>query len=422
MKLQKFDYQIKDNKKNKSIIVVSVLLVAIVAGFIIYRSFAAYKVTESYNIIKGSVAEFTNNPLMISYNLVGEDGGVMSTSEIPSNKEYEFDAIKSKCTNGNSIVYDKSTNTFTIGDGSESLEDTCELYFNFIPLSKQTLFALGYTMDDVKEGIPYGPDGTGESGFYAAPDNYGTSYYFYGGSEYPPYIDYGVNAGLLIRINGDGSLRVSIEYWESRLYNDFEDDNTYLGYMYGDSGADNILDTHSNKTSSPVKNFMKSCYEDILRPISDSLGDAYFCNDRSVYKEEYGEKEADDTALGTGKNTTYYGTYYRLRNNTPSFMCDKNDSFTVEESEYGNGKLEEAIGTLSMDEMYMTGFDQWFSSELGTMSPTMFKDNVGYYYTSLWGSIGVKNIKYNNSDFVPVINFKHGTVFEGDSGYFTLVQ
>lgn len=421
MKLQKFDYQIKDNKKNKSLIVVSILLVALVVGVVLYKSFAAYKVTESYNIIKGSVAEFTNDPLMISYNLVGEDGGIMTTNEIPSNTEYEYDAIKSKCENGNTITYDKENNTIIIGDNTEGLEDTCNIYFNYIPLSTQTLYALGYTLDDVHEGSPYDSSNEGVNGLYAAPDNYGTSYYFYGESEYPPTFSFAEQMWLFIRINGDGSIRMMGDISVGTVYNTSADDNAYLGFSYGEIGASNILDTQANNISSKIQNNLKEeVYVPILESYSSMLGDAYFCNDRSVYKEEYGEKEADDTTLGTGNNTTYYGAYYRLRNNTPSLKCNKNDAFTINESENGNGAALAKIGLISADEEYMTRVSQWLGWT-GTMTPAYFKENIGYYYTMNYSEPTISSIT-TSSSYYPVINLRHGLTYTGDPSWFEVSE
>ena len=420
MKLQKFDYQIKDNKKNKSLIVVSILLVALVVGVVLYKSFAAYKVTESYNIIKGSVAEFTNDPLMISYNLVGEDGGIMTTNEIPSNTEYEYDTIKSKCENGNTITYDKDSNTITIGDNAEGLEDTCNIYFNYIPLSKQTLYALGLTMDDVdEENIPYGTNGTGVRGWYAAPDNYGTSYYFYNdGSDTHPIIIINGYTYLIIRINGNGTLRIIQDVVEGGAFQKFNNSNAYVGLMYGDTASADYLLTHSNKNMSQRYEYYNSSTH-LADYISNYLGDAIFCNDRTLYKEEYGEKEANDTALGTGTYITYYGPYYRFRNETPTLICErKEDSFTTEESDIGNGLLEHSFGSLTVDELLMTNasaMQSWYTWPIGTISPAYFDGEKAYIYEY---NYGYKPTDVSQGVTVNMVyNLKHGLKYTGTGNW-----
>lgn len=406
MKLEKFDYQIKNNKKNKSVIILCVAIIGLVAGFIIYRSFAAYQVTETYNIIKGSVANFSQEKLKISYNLVGEDGGIMSTNEIPSSKEYEYDATASKCENGTEIVYDATNNTITI---DENAEDTCNIYFNYIPLSTRTLYALGYSLDEVKIGIPYGPGGTNETGFYAAEDDYGTSYYYYTNSDdSPPMIIYNGYSYYIIRINGNGSIRIinydSYNYFE---FNTNNNDNAYVGFMYGELGSSNILNTNQSFLMKQLESNYK--YDDITL-----LDDSIFCNDRSLYIEEYGEKEADDTASGVGTDTTYYGAYYRIRNNIPSLKCpNKNDAFTSEDSEFGNAALSKPIGFLTADEAYMTNFSWyyvWYLEELITMTPAMFKDGVAYVYKVGDGLVS-SDVSSSSISSREVVNLKAGLEF-----------
>ena len=100
MRLQKFDYQIKPEKKNRSFVVLSIVVVLLIAGFLVYRSFAAYKVTETYNIIKGSVSTFNKDTISLYYYLVDEDGNELSASEIPSAEDYDYDATRSACESG----------------------------------------------------------------------------------------------------------------------------------------------------------------------------------------------------------------------------------------------------------------------------------------------------------------------------------
>lgn len=394
MKLQKFDYQLNDNKKNKSIITVAVGLVLLVAGIVIYKSFAAYKVTESYNIIKGNVASFTKDNFHITYNLVDENNNMMTTGEIPSNQEYEYDATRSSCVGGNTLNYDSATNSFIIDN---TVVDNCNAYFNYIPLSLQTFYALGYTKSDIKTGVPYGNGGTAVEGWYEAEDNYGTSYYYYSANSLTrPQINTTKSSWNIIRINGNGTIRViDLNVNGLAKYNELNNDNAYVGYKFGQIGATNILNTHDNLTDSTAKTFIENnlSFKDVYDTENALYDDStYFCNDRSLYKEEYGTKEIDDTALGTSGNTTYYGAYYRLKNNTPSLKCNIDDSFSKTESDNGNGNLTLAMGLITADEIYMTGY-AWLTQNNLTpfsMSPAMFKNQVAYNYMISDANVGLE--------------------------------
>lgn len=415
MKLQKFDYQIKDNRKNKSFIILGLFLVALVVGVVLYKTFAVYTTEDSYNIIKGTVGEFTIEPLKITYNLVGEDGGIMSTTEIPSSEEYKFDDTNSSCINGNTIAFNESTNTFTIGDGSEGLEDTCNIYFNFISLAKRTLYALGYNDSDIKTGIPYGPNGTNESGFYEAEDDYGTSYYFYN-KEFGDTPQFFVNdySYYLVRINGNGSIRLlNFDNALSGTFNEHDDDNMYVGYMFGVSG-----NNFENVSDSLAKTRLENYYNNIDFTYLD---DVIFCNDRSLYVDEYGEKEVDDLVSGLSNNVTYYGSYYRIKNNMPSLKCvNKDDAFTKDDEEKGNGKLSIPVGLLTADEAYMMNqnvlSEYFWGTFFNTMSPAMFKDNKAQIYVV--DHNGLIPYSVSEQDLIlslyHVINLKSGLSYIGD--------
>lgn len=408
MRLKKFDYQINDNKKNKSVLFLGIGVLLLVTVFIIYKSFAAYKVTQTYNIIKGSVVEFTQEKLKISYNLVGEDGGIMSTDQIPSSNEYEFDKSASKCVNGTEIVYDADNNTITI---DENAEDVCTIYFNFIPFSTRTLYALGYTLDEIKTGIPYGPDAIDDpsvSGFYAAEDDYGTSYYYYvHSSEFPPVIMIGDYIYYIIRINGNGTIRlINLDQFMTYTFNQYSNDNAYVGFMFGQLNSEvaNINSSYIKTRFPQLVNYDLSYFDDTL-----------FCNDRSLYMADYGQKESDDTVSGIGTNTTYYGAYYRLRNNSPTLKCpNKRDAFTVEDTTYGNGALDIPVGLITADEAYMTNLVNWYYHnyyvEIMTMTPVMFKDGKAQIYT-VSSDIVNKSVDVDGGINAEVLNLKAGLKF-----------
>lgn len=417
MKLEKFDYQIGNKRKKSSFIVLGLVCLGAFITVILYRTFANYEVTNSYNIIGGKVAKFAIDGLTMY--LVNEDGTEVATSIVPTEAQYVYDAARSQCINGTEIVYDSVNKTISI---DESAGDTCNVYFKYIPLAKQTLYALGYSDSDIKTGIPYGPNGLGAqgvsdiSGFYAAEDDYGTSYYYYNdASDFSPVFDHNNSWWMLLRINGDGSIRM-YKYTDGLNTNFSSDngDNAYLGYMFGNLGVENI----ENIYSSNIKNYLQG---DTFIINNDLISDTIFCNDRSLYLEEYGEPESDDSKSGIGTNTTYYGAYYRLKYDKPTLKCiQKNDAFTVDDEVYGNGKLEKAIGLITADEAYMTNMSWyylWHSYTMLSMTPMVFKDGIGYNYlvndNSFFDNSNLISVTSTAVGIYPVINLKYGLEFSG---------
>ena len=93
-------------------------------------------------------------------------------------------------------------------------------------------------------------EGSTEGIVCSAPDDYGISYY-YRGNVQNNYINFAGYYWRILRMNGDGSIRIvyngtmprvngDTSYIGISKFNDNYDDNKYLGYMYGDSGGISI--------------------------------------------------------------------------------------------------------------------------------------------------------------------------------------
>ena len=221
--------------------------------------------------------------------------------------------------------------------------------------------------------------GDGTKGIYAAEDDLGTSYYFRGAVD-NNYVKFANFYWRIIRINGDGSIRMIYDgtsahangedetdsYISETAYNENYDDNTYVGYMIGTAGATTYADTHSNTTDSTIKGVIDTWYKTNIedKGYSTYVADAIYCNDRSIANDSavntyfnniFGE---DNTGLGYGTNTTVYGGFKRnYVDHTPSLVCpNDNDKFTTD-STLGNGKLTYPVALLTSDEVaYAGGF------------------------------------------------------------------
>lgn len=136
----------------------------------------------------------------------------------------------------------------------------------------------------------------GTNGIYSAEDDLGTSYYFRGNVT-NNYVNFAGKAWRIIRINGDGTIRMIYDSLSelrrdpTLLVNrsDFTahvDDNAYVGYMYGTAGSSTYESTHSNSTNSLIKNAVDQWYDKniVNTGYEDYVADAIYCNDRSVYE------------------------------------------------------------------------------------------------------------------------------------------
>ena len=305
------------------------------------------------------------------------------------------------------------------------------------------------------------------SGLYAMEDDYGTSYYFRGDIDYN-YVKFGGFYWRIIRINGDGTIRIIYagdanvidalpnkfeildnNYWDENTtysvlegdsFGEYYDDNAYAGYMYGFLNSNNYQDTHENSHDSPMKIYLDKWYENHLKnKVSESyIADSLFCNDRSVasddtidYVNENMNPSVPFTSNAYGAYHTIYGPSERLmqqglqQGNKATLKCkNKHDTFTVVDKVYGNGNLNYSIGLITSDELNVAGLtsDENFNSYLSngvpyvTMSPMDFlnpAEELTIGMVSMYGEITPANI--SGSFFTrPVINLKSNSLFAGN--------
>lgn len=270
----------------------------------------------------------------------------------------------------------------------------------------------------------------------SAPDNYGISYYFRGNVT-NNYVYFSGYYWRIVRINGDGSIRLIYdgttihengEASEDRIigtsaFNESYDDNAYVGYMYGTPGSSSYTETHKNINDSTIKKYIDTWYENNLlnTEYEQYLKDNIFCNDRSIstgLPDGYSNK-------GYGKEKTAYRWLYGFlynpngdENPYEKLTCpQQNDAFTVNDTTSGNGSLKYPIGLLSTDEVVLgggwrseisnyylyTGTDYWQMTPgdfFGTSSVVRFIRANGYAKDGLdiFKESGVKpviNLKYN---------------------------
>ena len=242
----------------------------------------------------------------------------------------------------------------------------------------------------------------------------------------------------IIRINEDGSIRlITNNPIEESEFNENHNDNAYVGYMYGTTGAtgdDAYSLTHSNDNPSTIKVAIDNWYSNKtnLSSLRGQLADAGFCGDRSIAPSA-GIWNASDTALGYGTNVTYYGFYNRMLDKKwnvkadaqPQFKCpnEGRDLYTTKTSAKGNAALDYPIGLITGDEVsyaggvygkensnYYLNNGSWYR----TMSPFYFHGSNALVWGvntggDLGGYVGI------GGRWSPVINLSSGaSIISGD--------
>ena len=282
--------------------------------------------------------------------------------------------------------------------------------------------------------------GDGTKGIYVAEDDLGKSYYFRGAVEnnyvkfgtYSQDLYYGMDSNShyvtgtscdsipteckklastgdsmywrIIRINGDGSVRMiyagteaysngSTEQPTSHIgysaYNTNYDDNAYVGYMYGTAGSSTYEETHKNTNNSTIKTFIDNWYKTYLSNYTSYLQDAIYCNDRTIISvNDFAGFELTGNGIGTA-STAYSSLTRNTINNprTPSLKCTNvNDKFTVDTSN-GNGALTYPIGLITTDELTLSGAGVLDISDADNNSyvvnPTLYLYTEDYWFWTM---------------------------------------
>ncbi len=252
-------------------------------------------------------------------------------------------------------------------DGNQANPDTMQNQtFKFVlnadssdqPPADITLNELGLSAND---GTPdFNQVATTDEGMYTAEDDLGPSYYFRGAVE-NNYVKFANYYWRIIRINGDGTIRMIYDRTSAHAngesstdrqvstiaFNSSYNDNAYVGYMYGTPSSNTYAATHANINDSTIKTANDNWYKTNIadRGYNKYVADAIYCNDRSV-----------STGTGIGTVITDYMLRNRIiQNKKPSFKCvQTSDRFAVS-TILGNGDLTYPVGLISADELVFAG-------------------------------------------------------------------
>ena len=272
-----------------------------------------------------------------------------------------------------------------------------------------------------------------DKGLYQMADDDGISYY-YRGSVNNNYVKYAGAYWRIIRINGDGSVRLlyagttanasgSGLNIKSAAFNSKTNNPAYVGYMYGSTLNTSYEKTTANENNSTIKTVLDDWYKTtILSTNNESvIVDAGFCNDRSVYSGN------GYTAAGS---STQYGSYHRYyQTKQPTLKCPQaNDLFTLSTNTKGNKILTYPIGLITVDELMLSGYADGYINKSAytystytywTLSPrffdvpsvsaaVLFLNSAGYPYgyNHVGNSFGIR----------PVINIKGDAKISGGIG------
>ncbi len=486
MKIERLELS---NKKVKIAFIVGIVLTAILFIMVNYLvTKAKYRNTESLDLVKGTITYNKADLNIIAMYQESSYGtnGYKQIDDVPTEK-YTL-SNKSYCEVGSQKVEDAQIEyrEGAIYVGNIKKRGTkCYVYFDMDYKAEDMLAKLEalkgskYTIDEMPNPITGMYDEQkenpeGKEKLYTSPDNYGTSYVFRGNNnDVNNWVTFANHTWRIIRINGDGTLRMiyqcaepNCEITEGEETNALTsayksapyDDNTYVGYYYGEAGQETYEATHTNAHPSTIAEAVNNWYTETgamtnyTKYLSGSTG---WCNDRTVVKNMWGGYEGD----GTGQTATEYAPAARLitkdeifgTKQYPTLKCGvvmpetgisedegfssfdkidpialKRDLFTTSGSGKGNETLLNPVGFITTDEVVMAGgfggtagSNYWLYTNqyYWIVSPQRYdvrgwpvgfclQSNGSFWGAGISGSHGVR----------PVINLKADIEFSGGNG------
>ena len=355
--------------------------------------------------------EINNSNTSLVFMLQDKEGNYNKSEELPSSG-YSFNTSKSVCSNNTTPTWED--NKLYLNNLSKN-GTSCYLYFDVFSSAKNTILS----NSKVNEGTPdFSQVATTDEGIYKAEDDWGDSYYFRGAVE-NNYVKFAGYYWRIIRINGDGSVRL-IYQGTSPSYGELAQIDAYnnVAEAYTTSvgvGFTYTLDAQrpneeKEEKDSTVKEILDNWYVTNIseRGLDDKITSIPgFCNDRDIANKD--SWSLDDKAF-------YYNAWERLQTQKiPILKCNNDrDLYKVK------------IGLITADEVSMAGgvwntenssYYLHIGNSFWTMTPCRFTLSSTYklslvFYLGSDGSLNNNGVNASRG-IRPVINLASDVTLSG---------
>ncbi len=422
-------------KSHKKEIIIGVIVFVIIAiVLIVHQSFAKYRTVKKFTILEGTIT-YTPYDYRIRYiNIAGDvytcDPTINECKDmikyIPSNG-YKL-VNTSYCETKNDLgLYIKDNNinlSYQNGQviiSASKKKAKCYLYFEKNSAKDKILASI----IPKNETPDFSKIATTDEGVFKAKDDDGDTYYWRGAVT-NNYVKFANKYWRIIRINGDGSVRLIYDGTSihnngistsdsiavaSKAFNSSYNNNMYVGFKYT-SG-----EVHGTGTKSTILESLETWYTSNLSSYASKIDtNAGFCGDRTPSTSD----KLIDNKGGTGITTTYYGAYVRLKTNrAPVLTCPTEDLYTVSGASKGNKSLIYPIGLITADEVAMAGsiygttnknYYLYTGQVYWTMSPSHYGSSV--FFVNQDGDLAFWTVHVMHG-VRPVINLRSDITLTG---------
>jgi len=347
-----------------------------------------------------------------------EDGSYKTSTSIPQTG-YTLNIEKSTCSNGAKPTW--NNNTLKLSNLT-SENTNCYLYFDEEESTKK-LKELGLGANTTKPN--FANAAITDEGIFGEEDGmYGGTSYYWRGATTNNYLKFGGFCWRIIRINGDGSLRLIYDgatchvngtstseslAVTDQAYNSDSSRSEYVGYTYTTGSQRTTSGTASN-----LKTQNETWYNSNLASYASKMADGKYCNDRNT--------GAGYSWSSQPSSTLYYAGYDRsgaksASSVSPTLSCPSGDVYTLK------------IGAITMDEVVIAGgkwgtpnnaYYLYSGNYYWTMSPYLFAPSstypAGVFYVNTSGNLISNSVNHTVPGVRPVINLKADVVISTGNG------
>lgn len=270
--------------------------------------------------------------------------------------------------------------------------------------------------------VDYGDIETEEKGLYLAKDNDGFTYYFRGKQSYN-YVSFAGQTWRIVRINGDGSIRMILNgNIGKKAYNTFDDALASVSYMYGDKTSNDASIALTKDNPSNIKQTVDSWYNNKIKSKYDNyIQETIFCND--ITFKDFASSVS--TMYQDYDNYEFYysfGAEQRLNNKsaiTPTFKCSENSTLKLKVGLINADEVVYAGGSTTKNNTnyYLYYSDYWTMSPKTYSKETTYNNIQTYVYRVTSGMLWMTYHNGYMKPYVrPVINLKSNVLVDKGNG------
>ena len=414
------EFEVLHRSKKKKFIIAGCFLVVILVAIVLGITFAKYRVARSIPLASGTI-----NYSLADLNIVAITVDGEASDTIPEGN-YEL-ASTSYCTykdgstiEGLTLKYDSNTKAFSI---TPYTTKGTKCYLDFVTATTKKvdtiLGTIEVNLDTPNFANTSCTSGCREAtvGIYETTDNLGTAYYYRGDVE-NNYVSFAGYYWRIIRINGDGSIRIiydgtsahtngessSDRQTGTSAYNSSYNQSYYVGYTWTSAQRPS---SQNSGTASTIKGVLDTWYSTNIsgKGLDDKVvSSPGFCNDRNT---------ASGYSWVASGSTFYYAAYDRVYGSTqPTLQCSNtNDIYTTKVGLITADEVRMAGGTTSSNNSYYLYTRQYF----WTMSP-YYATSSGYARVFIvWsgGSLNYNHVSWTAPGVRPVLNLSADVTLTG---------